>query len=119
MGFGQRVQALYCLGQLSRNETDDMLTISDIRNKCAHRPAKFSFGDAQVANRITSLKTWIEYLKINRRAAARFDPPLIFKYVAAALAFRLERRTKAASHCLVMPEPPISSIKNFPPITSR
>ena len=57
--FGARISTAYCLGLISKNEYNDLLTIKKIRNKFAHEMHGYTFDDQKIID-------WCKDLKLAR-----------------------------------------------------
>ena len=54
--FGARISAAYCLGLISKQESEDLRLVSRVRNRFAHRAHGYSFEDPEIVGWCDSLQ---------------------------------------------------------------
>jgi len=105
-------------GILSQDEHDDLHKIRQLRNQFAHNLRAAAF-DTNVCAAVESMAIWktassqiVRYVDLFRNPRDRF------LYVVGVIAFRLQHRQSVPPRVGPLPEPPITDIHSWPPVTN-
>ena len=117
--FYNRIVDASDFGLLTRDEHHDLNVLRELRNHFAHNLRAKTF-DAKATAKVDSLKLWrtassqlLSYTKLFPTVQDRL------LYVAAVIAFRLQKRSKVVKKPGPLPEPTITDTKAWPPAISR
>ncbi|MBI3469624.1 MAG: hypothetical protein HY000_42030 [Planctomycetes bacterium] len=114
--FAVRIKDALAWGLLTQDEHDDLQVLRQLRNGFAHDLRVKDF-DAGASGQIAAFRLWqtaSRALPLDRVITSTFHQLL---YVVGVIGFRLQHRTRPASKLGALPEPPITDIKAWPPVT--
>ncbi|MCH7989821.1 MAG: hypothetical protein IID46_11825 [Planctomycetes bacterium] len=102
---------------LTQLECDDLHEVRNLRNIFAHNLRAATF-DCTATAVVESMNVWQVGSKHIQKYQQLFPGARErFLYVIGMIAFRLQRRPKAASKIGALPEPPFRDISAWPPVT--
>ncbi len=103
---------------LTLNEHDDFRTLRQLRNDFAHDLRVKAF-DTEADATVDSLKLWrtaSSVLPLRQGVTTTLDTLVD---VVGVIAFRLQRRTKRTPKPGPLPEPPVTYVRAWPPLTTN
>src|SRR5262249_52269534 len=117
--FHDRIEDARDFGLLTLNEHHDLHVLRQLRNTFAHDLRAKAF-DTTVTNKVESLELWrVASSELPNYTTLFPTPEERLVYVAGIIAFRLQRRAKVVAKPGPWPEPPITDVSAWPPVTSR
>jgi hypothetical protein len=117
--FFDRIVDARDFGLLTSDEHDDLQVLRQLRNHFAHRLKARSF-DSSKAKLVDSLKLWRTASSQIQKYKQLFPSPEDrLLYVAAVIAFRLQRRKKVVTKPGPLTEPPFTDTRSWPPAIGR
>jgi hypothetical protein len=113
-----RINDALAWGLLTQAEHDDLHVVRGLRNDFAHDLRVTDF-DVPSKAKVAALKLWqtaSTSLPLDRVITTTLHQLL---YVVGVIAFRLQHRTKPIVRSGPLPEPPVTDVAAWPPVTSR